>query len=92
MFRVVVTYLLPLFGPLLLYLAWNAYAKSRAKKAGEDIPSIEKGPVFWSLVIGFTFLIISLFTLAMTTGVEPGEGRYVAPYMKDGKVMPPRFE
>ncbi len=92
MFRIAMTYLLPLFGPLLMYLAWNAYAKSRARKAGEEIPSIEKGPVFWALIAGFALLIVSLVVLALTSGEEPGQGQYVAPYIKDGKVMPPTFK
>jgi len=92
MFRIVITYLLPLFGPLLLYLAWNAYAKHRAKKTGEPIPSIEKGPVFWSMVTGFALLIVSLVSLAMMTGEEPGQGTYQSPRLEDGKVVPPTFK
>ena len=91
MFRILITYLLPLFGPLALYLAWNAYAKHKARKTGQPVPSIEKGPVFWSLVTGFALLIVALVALALTTGEEPGQGTYQSPRLEDGRVVPPGF-
>ena len=40
MARIVITYLLPLLLPFLLYLAWNAYARAQARKNGGEEPSL----------------------------------------------------
>lgn len=86
------TYALPLIGPFLLYLAWNAYARAQARKNGGVEPSLEKGPIFWSIVAGFVLLATALMTLALTGGEQAGAGRYVAPRYEGGKIIPPHFE
>ncbi len=92
MARIILTYVLPLFGPLLLYLAWNAYARAKARKSGGEPPSLERGPIFWSIVAGFFLLMTGLVTLALTSGTDPDAGKYIAPRLEDGRVVPPRFE
>lgn len=91
MFRIFITYLLPLLAPFLMYLAWNAYVRHKAKKSGEDAPSLEKGPIFWSLIAGCLLLIVSLITLAIVGGEEAGSGQYHPPRIEDGKIVPPSF-
>ena len=91
MFRVFLTYFLPLVGPLFLYLAWNAYARAAAKRSGGEPPSLEKGPIFWSIVAGFVLMSALLITLAMTGGHKAGDA-YFAPRFEDGKIIPPHFE
>lgn len=92
MSRILITYVLPLLLPLLLYLAWNAYARRQARKNGGEEPSLQKGPIFWSLVAGAVLLGASLVTLAVTGGDDPDAGVYIAPTYKDGKIQPPRYE
>lgn len=91
MFRLLMTYILPLVGPLLMYMAWNAYARAQARKNGGEPPSLEKGHIFWSLVAGFVLLVASLVTLAVTGGDDPDAGRYVPPRLEDGRIVPPSY-
>ena len=91
MFRIFITYLLPLLAPFLLYLAWNAYVRHKAKKAGDEPPSLEKGPIFWSLIAGLVLMMGSLITLALIGGDPAGGGSYVPPRFEDGKIVPPNF-
>jgi hypothetical protein len=90
--RLIFTYVLPLVLPFLLYLAWNKYARMQARKNGGEEPSLQKGPIFWSIVAGFVLLAASLITLAMTGGDPADSGRYIPPRLEDGKIQPPRYE
>tara|TARA_R110000787_G_scaffold274979_1_gene383201 strand:- start:44688 stop:44981 length:294 start_codon:yes stop_codon:yes gene_type:complete len=89
--RLLLTYILPLIFPLLVYLAWNAYARSKAKRSGGVPPSLERGPIFWAIVAGFILLVTSLLTLAVLGGDSPDSGQYVGPRYEDGKIIPPTF-
>ncbi len=92
MARIVITYLLPLLLPFLMYLAWNAYARAQARKNGGEEPSLQKGPIFWCIVAGFILLASSLLTLALTGGDSPDSGRYIPPRVEDGRIIPPSYE
>lgn len=92
MVRMLFTYVLPLLGPLLIYLAWNAFARAQAKKKGGEIPSLEKGPIFWSLVAGFILLTGSLIAFALLSGEPTDSGQYITPRFEDGKIIPPSYE
>ena len=91
MFRIFITYLLPLLAPFLMYLAWNAFVRYKAKKNGGDAPSLEKGPIFWSIFAGLVLLIASLVTVAFMGGEKAGS-EYVPPRFEDGKLVPPSFK
>ena len=91
MVRLLLTYILPLVLPLLVYLAWNAYARSVAKRNGAEPPSLERGPIFWSIVAGFVLLVASLLVFAVLGGDAPDAGKYVAPRYEDGKIIPPTY-
>lgn len=92
MFRLFITYILPLVAPFAMYMAWNAYVRYKAKKAGDEVPSLEKAHIFWSIVAGFVLLVISLTTLALTGSHKADGGKYVPPRFEDGKMIPPNFE
>lgn len=90
--RLFLTYVLPLLAPLVLYLLWNAYARTRAEKKGEELPSLQKGGIFWSLVAGFILLVATFLTLAITGGHPTDSGEYVPPRTENGKIIPPTFK
>jgi hypothetical protein len=92
MTRVLLQYLLPLLGPLALYLLYMAFARTRAAKAGDEIPAIERGHVFWSIVAGFFLMMAGLAYIAVSSGEDPGSGQYQAPRLEDGRVVPPKFK
>lgn len=92
MVRIFFTYALPLIGPLLLYLAWNKYAKYVARKNGGEEPSLEAAHIFWSLIAGFAIMTVILIGLALSGGEPPDSGRYIPPRIEDGRIVPPSFE
>ena len=87
--RILIQYLLPLLGPLVLYLLYMAYRRRHAAKHGNDVPEIERSHVFWSIIVGFVLMMAGLVSLAVFTGEEPGSGQYQSPRMEDGRVVPP---
>ena len=92
MSRILIQYLLPLLGPLVLYLLYMTLVRKRAAKKGEDIPAIERTHVFWSIVVGFALMMGGLAWLAVSTGEAPGDGTYQAPRLEDGRVVGPKFD
>ena len=92
MIRVLIEYLLPLIGPLALYLIYMAFARQRAAKAGDELPVIERTHVFWSIVAGFILMMAGFATIALTSGEDPGSGQYQAPRLEDGHIVPPKFK
>ena len=92
MFRIIVTYILPLAAPLLAYLAWTAWARKRAAETGGEPPDFEKGSMFWALLAGVLLMAAMLVYIALSGGHAPDSGVYVAPYLEDGKVVAPTFK
>ena len=91
MTRILLQYLLPLLGPLALYLIYMALSRRAAAKRGNSPPTIEQSKLFWSIVLGFVLMISSLVIAAITVGEKPGSGEYQAPRMENGKIVPPKF-
>ncbi len=92
MTRVLLQYLLPLLGPLAFYLIYMTFVRRKAAKKGGEIPAIERSRMFWSIIIGFFFMLAALTTLALTSGEQPGSGDYQAPRMKNGGIVAPKFK
>ena len=91
MTRVLLQYLLPLLGPLAIYLIYMTFVRRKAAKKGEEMPAIERARMFWSIIIGLFFMLAALTTLALTSGEQPGSGDYQAPRMEDGHILAPKF-
>ena len=91
MTRVLLQYLLPLLGPLAIYLIYMTFVRRKAAKKGEEMPDIERARMFWSIIIGCFLMFAALTTLALTSGEQPGSGDYQAPRMEDGHIVAPKF-
>ena len=91
MTRILLQYLLPLIGPLLLYLLYMAFMRRAATKKGNDAPSIERNHIFWSIVFGFFLMMVALTAFAIIAGEKPGSGKYQAPRIENGEIVPPKF-
>ena len=91
MTRILLQYLLPLIGPLLLYLVYITFMRRAAAKKGHDAPSIERNHIFWSIILGFFLMMVALTTFAIIAGEKPGSGKYQAPRMENGRIAPPKF-
>ena len=91
MTRILLQYLLPLIGPLILYLIYIAFMRRAAAKKGSDAPPIERNHIFWSIVFGFFLMMVALTAFAIIAGEKPGSGKYQAPRMENGRITPPKF-
>ena len=92
MLRILLTYLLPLLAPVLLYMGWTAWARRRALATGEEPPSLEKSSIFWSLIAGLVLMIAALAVLALTGGRPADDvGKYKAPHLEDGRIVGPSY-
>ena len=85
-------YVIPLVLPMVVYFATMYFLRHRAGARGNEVPSIERSHVFWSLILGFGLMIAGLAYIAATSGVAPGSGEYQAPRLEDGKIVPPKFD
>ncbi len=91
MIRILLTYVLPLLLPTLIYMAWVGYA--RKKHDNDDTPpALRKGPLFWCLLAGFMLTAGGMISIALMSGDPPDSGQYLSPRLEDGKVVPPRFK
>ncbi|MDA1090622.1 MAG: DUF6111 family protein [Proteobacteria bacterium] len=93
MFRIFFTYVLPLLLPTAIYMIWVWRARRNHDHDSDDaIPELQKGPLFWSMVLGFLLMAVGLATLALTSGDPPDSGVYQSPRLQDGKVVPPSYK
>lgn len=86
--RVILQYLVPLITPFAVYLAWYYFSN---RDGGKKVPHWEDGPWFWLFTAGGVLVLIVMGIIALTGGGEPGDV-YHPPVLKDGKVVPGRFE
>ena len=78
----------PFVLPFVLYGTYAWLARCSARRAGKASASTEKGvPWFWLGVSATGLFIVSLVTLALLSGEDPG-GTYLPPRMIDGTIAP----
>ncbi|MDZ3836321.1 MAG: DUF6111 family protein [Rhodospirillales bacterium] len=90
MSRVLLQYLLPLILPTVLYLIW-ALAVRDSGSGRKMATIIREGPWFWLIVAGMLLAGASLVFTALSRGGDP-TGRYIAPHLENGRVVPGRIE
>ena len=84
MIRILLTYVLPLVLPALLYIFWVKI--SRVFGSNPD-RQLRDGPWFWLAVAGFALMTAGMVALALI-GTNPTEGTYQPPRVEDGKIIP----
>ena len=90
MLRFLLTVLLPLLLPLMVYTAYMVLAQRKARLAGAgQLPRWQSAP--WGLITisGLVLMLLSLGYWRFTSGVEPGV-KVEPPRLEDGKVVPSR--
>ena len=94
MFRIFLTYVLPLALPTLIYVlwVWNARRKHEPEHEDDLPPALRRGPLFWSLLAGFLLMMTGLITIALISGDPPDAGTYQSPRLQDGKIVPPSYK
>ena len=92
MSRMFLQYVLPILVPFVIYGAWLALSRRKARPAGADAaPEWREAPWTWLLIAGLGLLIASLVGLALQGGDPPGK-TYVAPQFIEGEIVPARTE
>lgn len=89
--RLLLTRILPLLLPVLVYLGWWYLARRRALARGQPSPVLSDAPWTWLFVAGFALTIVVLIVMGLTWGEEPG-GTYVPPRYEGGKIIPGHIE
>ncbi len=90
--RVFLQYVLPLLLPTLVYVAYMANRRSRAAKAGDEVPDWLTGPIYWYVLAGGLLLVGSFAFLFFKEDGGVGDGVYQPPRVEDGKVIDGGFK
>lgn len=89
MLKILITRFWPVLLPLVLYLAWLAFARRKAGKEGTEKPGFFDGPWLWPTVATMVLAIASMLYLGLS--MEAVDGTYIPAHQVDGKVVPGRF-
>ena len=90
MLRILLTVVLPVALPLLLYIGYVSMMRRRAQAAGEDyLPGWAEGPWAWLALAGVGLVLAALVAVGLSSGVPPGTKRE-APRVIGGEVVPSR--
>jgi len=88
MMRFLLTVLLPLLVPLMIYAAYLVLAQRKARLAGEGrLPRWQTAPWGVITVSALVLMLISLGYWRFTSGVAPGV-KLEPPRLKDGRIVP----
>ena len=80
MIRILLTYVLPLILPTLLYLLWLRFAVARGRT-----PEV---PYVWLLLAGLVLVTITVFGLTISGGSPTGTDH--PPRIEEGRLVPRR--
>jgi hypothetical protein len=80
MTRIFFMYIIPIILPSILFFCWAKFIKNDAVLA-------RTGPWFRLLIAGLGLMALGLAITAINGGTASG-GKYNAPYLKDGEVIP----
>lgn len=91
--RIVLTILLPLLLPLVIYGVWITWARHRLRRKGENLPVLNFAeiPWLWLLIAGAVLVGLAIAVTFFDEGAAPN-AVYVPPQLKDGKIAPGHFE
>jgi hypothetical protein len=86
--RVLLVYLLPLLGPILVYLGWLHFTGRRTFEAAADLgATLQERSSLWVLIASVALTAASLLLFTHLERSSPG-GVYQAPRFEDGVIVP----
>lgn len=90
MLKLLITRFWPALIPLILYLAWLAYARRKAEAKGEEKPGFTDGPWIWPVVLTLLLAIGGFLWLGLSA--TPEDGAYKPAHMENGQLVPAKVE
>jgi hypothetical protein len=88
--RLLLTVLLPLVTPFIVYAIWVAWMRRR-EEAGNPVTRMQMNRLLACFVIGAMMAGATLFATAMT-GTAPPDSKYVPPTLENGRIIPGHHE
>ncbi|MGF1609027.1 MAG: DUF6111 family protein [Kiloniellales bacterium] len=86
--RQLLTVALPFLLPFVVYGAYLALARRKARLAGEgNLPRWQEGPWLWIILSGVVLMVAVLLAVRLSSGVDPGT-KLISPRMIDGEIEP----
>ncbi|MCG8360377.1 MAG: DUF6111 family protein [Kiloniellales bacterium] len=91
MVRMLITVLLPIVAPFLLYWIYLVFARRKAQTAGGEArpPGWQDAPWTWIALSSLVLVAATLITVNVLTGVPPGT-KVEPPRLIDGEIRPAR--
>ena len=89
--KLLLTKIIPLALPIMVYFVWLFYAHKRARKRGTQVSPLSDAP--WLLIglSGLIFLIVGMLALGFFTGERAG-GVYIPSHLENGEVVKGRID
>ncbi len=81
MIRTLITILVPLLAPFVLYAVYARLTRRANPEA------VLQTPWYWLVAVGLGLTITTLIVTATLTGSDPS-GTYIPPRMEDGRIVP----
>tara|TARA_B100000029_G_scaffold476675_1_gene521008 strand:- start:31 stop:306 length:276 start_codon:yes stop_codon:yes gene_type:complete len=89
--KLLLTKILPLALPILIYLVWLLYAHKRARKRGTQVNQLTDAPWLPIILSSLTILIFGMIVIGLFTGEEIG-GNYIPSHLENGEVVKGRID
>ena len=90
--RMLLSYLLPIALPFVIYGVWVAFARYKVRHAGQEGgPEWRDTPWTWLLIASTGLVAVGFLVLALQGGSPPGE-TYFPPSYSAGEIVPGRTE
>lgn len=87
MIRILLTFVVPLLLPFVVYAVWGWLRRRQALARGEPLPDLKGPPVVWLGALGLVLVALVLGGLSLQRG-EGTLGRYAPPHVENGRIVP----
>lgn len=96
MIRILITYIIPLALPTIMFFIWSAWARKRLKaKHATDEEAQEafeiSTPWFRLIIMGVVLMAVGLILSVLFSPKNPPDSIYKAPYIENGRIVPGQY-
>ena len=87
MIRLLLTFVLPLLAPFVLYGIWGVLKRRQAAAQGLPPPDLKGPPIIWLGLTGIVLVLLVLGGLSLQQG-QGTVGHYQPPRVEGGRIIP----